>query len=268
MTPPHPSSALPPLALYEAVPKGISGRASYLQVCLVFRSDPRVITTFFNRLLFGPPQGLTPASACPWIDHLGFGSMPRDCTALFRLAFAQAPGFPSLSLAAQHNSQAHSTKGTPPPSRAVTSCRSMVSGSISLPSQGFFSPFPHGTRSLSVGAEYLALDRGRPGFGQGSSCPALLRQRIMKSLSFRVRGSHALRRAFPCPSATIGFSPNFTGHPHAPLQPRMKRFGLLRFRSPLLTESLLISFPGLLRWFTSPGVAPRHYFIHAPRCLP
>ena len=77
MTPPHPSSALPPRALREAVPKGISGRASYLQVCLVFRSKPRVITTFFNRLLFGPPQGLTPASACPWLDHLGFGS--RSC---------------------------------------------------------------------------------------------------------------------------------------------------------------------------------------------
>ena len=65
--------------------------------------------------------------------------------ALFRLAFAPAPGLLSLSLAALHDSQAHSTKGTPPPSRAVTSCRSMVSGSLSLPSPGFFSPFPHGT---------------------------------------------------------------------------------------------------------------------------
>ena len=27
----------------------------------------------------------------------------------------------------------------------ATSCRSMVSGSVSLPSPGFFSPFPHGT---------------------------------------------------------------------------------------------------------------------------
>ena len=204
MTPPHPSSALPPLSFHEAVPKGISGRASYLQVCLVFRSDPRVITTFFNRLLFGPPQGLTPASACPWIDHLGFGSMACDYLALFTLAFAPAPELLFLSLAAYHDSQAHSTKGTPPPSRAVTSCRSMVSGSLSLPSPGFFSPFPHGTRSLSVAARYSALDRGRPGFGQGSSCPALLRYRIMESGLFRVRGSHALRRAFPCPSACLG----------------------------------------------------------------
>ena len=203
MTPPHPSSALPPRAFREAVPKGISGRASYLQVCLVFRSEPRVITTFFNRLLFGPPQGLTPASACPWLDHLGFGSMARDSSAPFALAFAPAPGLPSLSLAARHDSQAHSTKGTPPPSRAVTSCRSTVSGSLSLPSPGFFSPFPHGTRSLSVAAEYSALDRGRPGFRQGSSCPALLRI-LLDGFGCRLRGSHALRRAFPCPSTNLG----------------------------------------------------------------
>ena len=120
----------------------------------------------------------------------------------FTLAFTPAPGLPSLSLAARHDSQAHSTKGTPPPSRAVTSCRFMVSGSLSLPSPGFFSPFPHGTRSLSVAAEYLALDRGRPGFGQGSSCPALLRI-LLDGLGFRLRGSHALRQAFPCLSANL-----------------------------------------------------------------
>ena len=52
----------------------------------------------------------------------------------------------------------------------------------------------------------------------------------------------------------------------AVLQPRSWRFGLLRFRSPLLTESLLISSPALLRWFTSPSVAPHAYFIRRPRC--
>src|SRR5690606_27477605 len=51
----------------------------------------------------------------------------------------------------------------------------MVSGSISLPCSGFFSPFPHGTGSLSVSWEYLALADGPAGFIQGFSCPALLR---------------------------------------------------------------------------------------------
>ena len=40
-----------------------------------------------------------------------------------------------------------------------------------------------------------------------------------------------------------------------------KGFGLLPVRSPLLGESLLISFPGLLRWFTSPSAASVPYFI-------
>ena len=51
----------------------------------------------------------------------------------------------------------------------------MISGSVSLPSKGFFSPFPHGTRSLSVDGLYSALEGGPPGFGRGFTCPGLLR---------------------------------------------------------------------------------------------
>ena len=39
-------------------------------------------------------------------------------------------------------------------------CRHMVSGTLSLPCSGYFSPFPHGTGSLSVSREYLALPDG------------------------------------------------------------------------------------------------------------
>jgi hypothetical protein len=42
------------------------------------------------------------------------------------------------------------------------------------PLPGFFSPFPHGTSSLSVITAYLALEDGPPSFRQGFSCPALL----------------------------------------------------------------------------------------------
>ena len=69
----------------------------------------------------------------------------------------------------------------------------MVSGSISLRSQRYFSPFPHGTGSLSVANEYLALRRGRRRFMQRFTCAALLRDilgphrisvtRISRSLS-------------------------------------------------------------------------------------
>ena len=56
-----------------------------------------------------------------------------------------------------------------------TACRYTVSGTISLPSQGFFSPFPHGTGSLSVTRKYLALRDGPRRFPRDFTCPAVLR---------------------------------------------------------------------------------------------
>src|SRR5581483_5893593 len=60
------------------------------------------------------------------------------------------------------------------PCGAPTACTHTVSGSISLPSPGFFSPFPHGTGSLSVGREYLAFEDGPPMFRQDYTCLVLL----------------------------------------------------------------------------------------------
>ena len=76
----------------------------------------------------------------------------------------------------------------------------------------------------------------------------------------RIRGCHPLRPCCPARSAVL--RPDVSaGHPHAALQPQTCWFGLLPVRSPLLRESLLISSPGLLRWFTSSGMAPPSYFI-------
>ena len=49
---------------------------------------------------------------------------------------------------------------------------------------GCFSPFPHGTGSLSVRNEYLALRDGPRGFKQGFSCPALLRYLLRVRIHF------------------------------------------------------------------------------------
>ena len=72
----------------------------------------------------------------------------------------------------------------------------MVSSSISLPSSGFFSPFPHGTSPLSVSKEYLALEGGPPSFKQDFSCPVLLRI-LAGFVRFRIRDFHPLWSAFP-----------------------------------------------------------------------
>ena len=84
-----------------------------------------------------------------------------------------------LKLAAYSKSLTHYTKGTPSPhEEAPTACRHPVSGTVSLPLSGCFSPFPHGTGALSVTEEYLGLEGGPPMFRQGFTCPALLEHPI------------------------------------------------------------------------------------------
>ena len=101
-----------------------------------------------------------------------FGSTTSDYAPLSDSVSLRLPY--TVKLATDSKSLTHYTKGTRSPRRAPTACTHTVSGSISLPSPGFFSPFPHGTSSLSVGRSYLALEDGPPIFRQDSTCPALL----------------------------------------------------------------------------------------------
>ena len=123
--------------------------------------------------------------------------------------------------------------------KASTACRHTVSGSISLPYSGFFSPFPHGTSSLSVSEEYLALPDGSGSFRQDFTCPALLR--IPLSLKFiSYTGLSPLSLSFPTDS-TINLLK--CRGPTTPILPKQNRFGLVPVRSPLLRKSLLFSSP-------------------------
>src|SRR3954464_4079861 len=78
-----------------------------------------------------------------------------------------------------------------------TACRHVVSGSLSLPAQGCFSPVPHGTRPLSVTRESLALEGGPPSFTPGLSYRALLRNSASVGISLQLPGSHRLGRPVP-----------------------------------------------------------------------
>ena len=55
LSPPNLFSALPPVNIYEASPKAISGRTSYIRVRLEFLRYPQVIRQLFNGGRFGPP---------------------------------------------------------------------------------------------------------------------------------------------------------------------------------------------------------------------
>ena len=133
-----------------------------------------------------------------------------------------------------------SSRHSPP-----TACRHTVSGTISLPSQGCFSPFPHGTGSLSVAREYLALRDGPRRFTRDFSCPALLRYLPSEPGAFRLRGCHPLWPIVPDRSTNllVGNSPAL--RPDRSYNPTVQArwFGLFRVRSPLLAESLLFSLP-------------------------
>lgn len=125
----------------------------------------------------------------------------------------------------------------------------MVSGTISLPCLGCFSPFPYGTGSLSVSEEYLALPDGAGRFKQDFSGPALLRIPLVP-VNLRLRGYHALWPNFPESSAwwqflNVVLQPSGCTHP---------KFRLFPVRSPLLGESLVyFLFLLLLRCFSSEG---------------
>ena len=117
-------------------------------------------------------MSITSPSSWPWIDRPASGLFPATESPCSDSVSLRLPY--TVSLATENNSLTHYTKGTPSPLRALTACTYAVSGSISLPSPGFFSPFPHGTGSLSVDREYLALEDGPPMFRQDCTCPALL----------------------------------------------------------------------------------------------
>ena len=165
---------------------------------------------------------VTAPSTCPWLDHSVSGLIlrtERPVQTRFRCAYTYR-----LKLARKINSLTHYTKGTRSPHKeAPTACRHPVSGTVSLPSSGCFSPFPHGTCSLSVVEEYLGLEGGPPTFRQDFTCPALLVSAPLSHLYGAITHS----------------GPTFQ---KVPVQKRCG-IGLVRVRSPLLTESRLMSFP-------------------------
>ena len=147
------------------------------------------------------------------------------------------------------------------------------------PLPGCFSPFPHGTSSLSVACEYLALRSGLRGFTPVFTVPALL-----GILERRVRPfAYGAITRYGAPFQNASARPHFCNSlkglvplPPSPTTPDRQRhqaiaparFRLVPFRSPLLRESHLLSLPRGTEMFQFPrfplpalcvqaGVTPR-----------
>ena len=123
--------------------------------------------------------------------------------------------------------------------------------------------------SCAIGRSvYSALDRGRPRFPRGFSCPAVLTHRRQGGGSGPATGlspaaARRSRRFASAPACSLLEVPARTSAPavqppHRIGSPATERsgFGLLRVRSPLLTESRSISVPRGTEMFQFPRCPP------------
>ncbi len=184
----------------------------------------------------------------------GFASATTNYSALFRLAFAPAPplkGLTSLATATRRLIMQKARRHCA--STAPTACKRMVSGSLSLPCSGFFSPFPHGTGSLSVSQEYLALADGPARFTQGFTCPALLRIPLSITLTY------PYGTITPC-GPTFQMVPVHYASNVVVLQPHCCRnnngLGSSAFARHYSQNHYCFLLLRLLRCFSSPGLLP------------
>ena len=123
---------------------------------MAFHPYPRVIPSVFNRSGFGPPRGLTPASACPRIAHPA--SRLRRATerpVQTRFRFGSLRGLASPRTATRwlilQKARRHGLLGPAPAARGRA-----VSGTVSLPSRGAFH------LSLTVLVRYRSQESVQP----------------------------------------------------------------------------------------------------------
>ena len=122
----------------EASPKAISRRTSYLRVRLEFLRYPHLITTFFNRCVFGPPKPFTAPSTWTWIGHPVSGLLIltlRPIQTWFPFGSAPSECLTSLALVTRRTVLQKVRHQALSP---LTVCKHKVSGSLSLPSRGPF----------------------------------------------------------------------------------------------------------------------------------
>ena len=183
----------------------------------------------------------------------GFGSTTRYSRALFRLAFASAPRLylltshqivtrrPVLQKVRHQTGQARSP---------LSACKHTVSGSLSLPSRGSF----HLSLTVLFAIGHMVVFS-------------------LTGWSPHVPSEFLVFRRTLC-ICSLTFSPTSLSLSSGRLSNRLRlrsvsrmipeeyfysSFGLLRFRSPLLAESFLLSFPPGTKMFQFPGFPSLSY---------
>ena len=114
----------------------------------------------------------------------------------------------------------------------------------------FFSPFPHGTLSLSLTLTYLALADGPACFQQDSTCPVVLRISLSTQLACQYRDFTFSVRAFHHVPVRLPFKS------HGPATPYKYGLGSFPFARRYSENHFCFLFLQLLRCFSSPGCSP------------
>ena len=242
----------------DASPKAISGRTSYLLVRLAFHPYPQLIRYICNCNRFGPPTDVTPPSPWSWIAHQVSCLITATARPL-QTRFRFGSGCFCLNLATAINSLAHSPKGTRSQS-AIFQLLLLLPPSVGERFQVLFHSPHRGSFHLSL--TVLVLYRSSGVFSLGEWSPQFPTE-LACSVVLRLPTHDFLLSPTGLSPAPVGLSSSIrlaylslSVDAYNP-DPLKGRFGLLRFRSPLLAESFL--FLWVLRCFSSPGSLPLAY---------
>ena len=201
-----------------------------------FLPYPHLIPTLFNGCGFGPPLPFTATSTWTWIDHPVSGLLLLTF-ALFRLGFPSAPHLQCLTSPASVTRRTVLQKVRGSSYKDVPQLVNTGFQVLFHSPPGVLFTFPSQYYALSVTKEYLALEGGPSDFPQGFSCPAVL-WILPLPIAFMYEALTLSGRA----SQPVPLTNQLT---YAVRNPSMhaRWFRLLRFRSPLLPESMFLSFP-------------------------
>ena len=152
-----------------------------------------------------PSTGSYPRFSLPTDSSPGFASAARDSSRPVKARFRS--GSLSVNLAPRQRLAGSFYKRHAVTPQGCSDC-SWAHGFryCFTPLPGCFSPFPHGTGSLSVTGECSALEGGPPRFAPGFTCPALLGCRTRSPRGFAYGALTLFRRpsqAVPLPRGFV-----------------------------------------------------------------
>ena len=168
---------------------------------MAFHPYPQVIPSVFNRSGFGPPRGLTPASACPWIAHPASRLRQATMFAILKARFhcGSVPTLTSPLTATRWLILQKARRHTARVLRLLVGARFQVLFHSPL---GVLFTFPSRYWFAIGHRRVFSLGGWSPRIRTGFHVSGTTRVPASEAAGFRVRGSYPLRPAFPCRSAT------------------------------------------------------------------